>query len=299
MLTIALPLTLAWILFCVGLGLSPADFSRVLRNPKWVIIGLLSQFIILPATAWLMIQTFNIPTVIATGLILLALSPGGNTSNAITALARGDVALSTSLTAISSLLIPFSYPILFSLLTDSASLVLSPLQTSSQLLLITVLPLLVGMSVRQLSQSDRVSTAHCLLNRFIKFAPKTNLIALAVIVFITVVSNQQVLPHLVSTASFYVLLLCLLAMSFGLMIAIFFNASRVLQRTLAIEVGIQNAGTAIFVAIVQLQQPALAVTPLLYGILMNIPALLIIIGSRTSVTAPAKGLLPIKIKRHE
>lgn len=274
MLTIALPLTLAWIMFCVGLQLTPADFLRVFKAPKWIGLGLFAQLLLLPLIVWGLVSAFSIPSVIAIGLYLIALSPGGNTSNAITGLLGGNVALSTTLTAISSLIIPFTFPLLLPVFVDGAALSISPVKSFLQLTMISILPMLLGMLVYFQSKH------HLWLLSPIKIAQKTSLFALFLVVLITVLSNQQVLAKLISQAAFYVLLLCVVAMIAGVLLAKLFKADSIIAKTFAVEVGIQNAGTAIFVAIYQLQSPELAITPLLYGVLMNVPVVLLIVFAK-------------------
>ena len=100
---IVLPVALAFIMFALGLGLTFADFARVARQPRDFLIGAASQLILLPAIAWLLVSVWSLPPELALGVMIIAAAPGGVTSNILTALARGDVALSISLTAVISL----------------------------------------------------------------------------------------------------------------------------------------------------------------------------------------------------
>lgn len=269
MLTVGLPLALAWMMFCVGLTLSVADFKRVLQYPGKVGAGLLAQLVGLPIIAFALIQIFALPPVVAVGLWILALAPGGASSNAISHLAGGDSALSITMTAISSLIIPFSLPLLLPLVVPEVSATL-PIKTAIlQLVMVTLLPVLLGMALNHRCRSAR-------FERFAEFAGRTALWALFFTVAVTLAANTKVFYQLFSVASVAVLSLCLLGMGLGALVAKGFGEDGILAKTLSIEVGIQNAGTAIFVAVVQLKQPELALTPLLYGVLMNIPVVVLI-----------------------
>ena len=109
---IILPLAMAFIMFALGLGLTLADFTRVAKMPRDFIIGLASQLILLPLIALLLIGLWNLPAELALGVMIIAAAPGGVTSNILTSFAKGDVALSISLTAIISLISVISIPII-------------------------------------------------------------------------------------------------------------------------------------------------------------------------------------------
>ncbi|WP_407330702.1 bile acid:sodium symporter family protein [Enterovibrio sp. 27052020O] len=269
MLTIGLPIALAWMMFCVGLTLSVADFKRVLQFPGKIAAGLAAQLIGLPLIAYCLIQWLNLPPVVAVGLWILALAPGGASSNAISHLAGGDSALSITMTAISSLIIPFSLPLLLPIVLPDVAATLPVKTAILQLVAVTLVPVVLGMLLKRYIRS-------AWFDKFIHAAGRTALWALFFTVAMTLAANTKVFYQLFSVASLAVLLLCLLGMGLGAIVAKGFGDDAKLTKTFSIEVGIQNAGTAIFVAVVQLQQPELALTPLLYGILMNIPVVLLI-----------------------
>ena len=269
MLTVALPIALAWMMYCVGLTLSVADFKRVGRYPMAVLLGLSAQLIGLPLIALALIQLLGLPEVVAVGLWLLALAPGGASSNVITHLCGGNTALSISMTAVSSLIIPFSLPLLLPVVLSESQLVL-PLKTAIlQLVMVTLVPVSIGMLCHHLGRRKRFET-------FAKWAGRSSIWVLMFTVAITLAANTKVFQQLFSSASIVAISLCLLGMALGVIVARLLKGGEQLTKTLAIEVGIQNAGTAIFVAVVQLKQPELALTPLLYGVLMNIPVAVMI-----------------------
>ncbi|MCW8327478.1 bile acid:sodium symporter [Photobacterium sp. SDRW27] len=265
MLTVALPAALAWMMFCVGITLTVADFKRVAQFPGRVLLGLSAQLLGLPLLAFLMTWLFALPEPVAIGLWLLALAPGGASSNAISHMCGGDSALSITMTAVSSLIIPFSLPLMLSLVVPDAQLIF-PLQTAIiQLAVVTLLPVLIGMAVKHWIVGER-------FERFSRLAGRSALGALFLTVMVTVAANTGVFHQLFSVASVAAISLCLSGMWLGVLVAKIVRGDPALVKTLAIEVGVQNAGTAIFVAVVQMQRPELALTPLLYGLLMNLPA---------------------------
>ncbi|MGF1737577.1 bile acid:sodium symporter family protein [Photobacterium satsumensis] len=264
MLAVALPIALAWMMFCVGLTLSLADFKRVGRYPLFIFSGLAAQLVGLPLIALGLIHFLGLPEVVAVGLWLLALAPGGASSNVITHLSGGNTALSISMTAVSSLIIPFSLPLLLPVVLSDSQLVL-PLKTAIlQLVMVTLVPVSIGMACHHVGRGKWFAS-------FAKWAGRSSIWVLMFTVTITLAANSQVFQQLFSSASIVAIALCLLGMALGTIVARLLKGGEKLTKTLAIEVGIQNAGTAIFVAVVQLKQPELALTPLLYGVLMNIP----------------------------
>lgn len=281
MLTVGLPVALAWMMFCVGLTLSITDFKRVADYPGKIAAGLAAQLIGLPLIAYTLIHVFALPEVIAVGLWILALAPGGVSSNAISHLAGGDSALSITMTALSSLIIPFSLPLMLPFVLTDVSTVIPVKTAILQLVAVTLLPVALGMLLNQIVKGEGFA-------RFAVFVGKSALWALFFTVAVTLAANTAVFSQLLSIASAMVLLLCLLGMSLGVAVAKLFSGDDQLTKTFAIEVGIQNAGTAIFVSVVQLQQPELALTPLLYGVLMNIPAVALIMMNKCRKRIPVR-----------
>ena len=279
MLTIILPISLAWMMYCVGLTLKLDDFKRIRSFPLKIVVGLITQLIGLPIIAYGFIHFLELPEPIAAGLWLLALAPGGASSNTITYLSGGDTALSISMTALSSLIIPFSLPLMLPLVFTDAHLIMPIKIAILQLVIVTILPTTIGMVM-----SNYISAAW--FKKLIKISSKLALWTLFFTVLLTLLSNLSIFQQLFSIASIAVLSLCICGGLLGAIMAKIIGGDHILMKTFSIEVGIQNAGTAIFVAVAQLQQPALAITPLLYGILMNIPALTVIYWSNNSKNMP-------------
>ena len=149
------PIALALIMLGLGLGLTTQDFTRVLRNPKDFLVGFIAQLIILPIVAFLLIKILNTPTEIALGVMIIAAAPGGITSNVLTKFAKGDVALSISLTAVMSLLSVISVPIVLGismgLISDNSLGSISLTGIAISMFLIVTLPVLIAVSYTHLT----------------------------------------------------------------------------------------------------------------------------------------------------
>lgn len=265
---ILLPLCLALIMLVMGTGLSLQSFLPVLHKPKAVLIGIVAQLVLLPMIVWVLILALHLPPVIAAGLVLIACAPGGATSNLFSKLADGDLPLSIALTAVISLLSPLWMPwaaqTQLGWLGYDVAFKLSYVQVVLQLLLVTALPLVLGMGLRKLYPSW-VQTNEQRLKQV-----SIGLLMLMILVLIVV--NAHVLPSVFGLSALMVVLLATLALALGYGLARLVGLSQAQSRTLSFETGVQNAGMAIMIAFSFLQAPELGMVALLYGILMNIPA---------------------------
>ena len=272
-----LPITLALMMLTMGLALTLADFKRIWHEPKGVLLGIILQLVLLPAIAWGLIffagLFIPLSSTVIVGLIILAVCPGGATSNIISHLSGGDGALSISMTAVVSLMIPFIIPFSLSyqlhwLGQESIAVQLPILKTIFQLLLVTIVPVFIGMSLRQLWPAA-----------IIKLEPwarkASGIIFFCLVLALLLVQWPQLSAMGVSIAVLC-LGLCLSSMFLAYGAAVFNRFSVKVRKTLAIEVGIQNAGTGMFIASVLLARPELALVPLMYGLVMNIPAFVLI-----------------------
>jgi len=269
-----LPMALFVIMLGVGMTLRADDFRRVLRAPGAVLTGLLAQLLLLPCLGLLLVSLLQLPPLLAVGLMVLTFAPGGATSNMLTLLSRGDTALSVSLTAITSLITPFSLPLLTLLALNhwQGELVLPEfpvLESVLKLLLITLVPVLLGMllSARSPNFSRRVTRPVKLLS----------LLFMILVVSGIVMANWTRLPALIAIVGPAALLLALLAMSSGYLLARLMRLQSEQQVTLSIEVGIQNAGTALLVTGGLLQSAEMSASALIYGVLMQVPALMLVL----------------------
>ncbi|ENO8809723.1 bile acid:sodium symporter family protein [Photobacterium damselae] len=270
---VLLPITLAIVMLGMGLGLKRADFSRVITQPKSSIIGLCLQIFMLPALALVLIQLLPLSSTAAAGLFLVSLCPGGATSNLFSLIAKGDVALSITLTAVISLLSPFLLPLIFITYLDIHGSQLEQFQLPidlaiKQLIAVTVLPISLGMIITKWLPKQSQ-----LIQPMVK---KLSTIAILLIILALLITNQKIFNRFISIEGSAVLLLSSCSLFLAYFIAGKIKVSQQAQRTIAIEVGVQNAGTAMMVALSIMHQPQLAVVPLMYGLLMNIPACLFV-----------------------
>src|SRR5687767_6682950 len=154
--TVLLPLALALVMFGLGLSLTPADFARVGRQPKAVVIALVLQLLVLPAVCFGLVLAFDLPPLLAVGMMLLAASPGGTTANLFSHLFRGDVALNITLTAVNSVLAVITLPLVVNFALDhfepaTGGAVGLEFGKVAQVFAIVLVPVVLGMLVRRWS----------------------------------------------------------------------------------------------------------------------------------------------------
>lgn len=237
-----LNVSLAIVMFGVSLGISVDDFKRLLKEPKLILIGVLSQFILLPFFTFLLILLIKPQPSIALGMIMVAACPGGNISNFMTHLAKGNTALSVSLTAFATFLAMFMTPFNFEFyghLYEPTSAILKnvqvePLELVKLVLLILGVPLVLGMWLR-------IKKEH-LAKRLSKILKPFSIILFVAIVIIAFTNNFEVFKKYVHYVLALGMLHNLLAILLGFFVAKFSGLSFLNQKTLAIETGIQNSG---------------------------------------------------------
>jgi BASS family bile acid:Na+ symporter len=237
-----LNVALAIVMFGVALGISIDDFKRLLKQPKLVLVGVLSQFVLLPLLTFILIILIKPQPSIALGMMMVAACPGGNISNFMTHLAKGNTALSVSLTAFATFLAMFMTPLNFQLygnLYEPTALILEtveldPLQLVKLVILILGIPLVLGMFLR--FNNEKLAT------RLSKLLKPFSIVIFVAIVVIAFSNNIEVF----NTYIHHVLLIGIghniLAILLGLLVAKLFGLSFKNQKTLAIETGIQNSG---------------------------------------------------------
>lgn len=155
-----IPWLLGIIMFGMGLTLKPSDFDILFKHPKAVIIGVIAQFAIMPATAWLLSKLLNLPAEIAVGVILVGCCPGGTASNVMAYLARGNVALSVAVTSVSTLISPLLTPAIFLMLAGE----MLEIQAAGMLMSIVkmvLLPIVLGLIVHKVlgSKTEKLTDA--------------------------------------------------------------------------------------------------------------------------------------------
>ena len=241
---IFLPISLAIIMFGMGLNLIIADFVRLFTYPKAVFVGLLNQLVFLPFIGFSIIVLFNLNSSMAIGIMILSLCPGGPTSNLITQVARGNIGLSVTLTALASLITVFTIPIILSkaityFTGDTAVIIELPiLETMLQILLITVIPISIGMLIRKRNEIFSMR-----MERPMRIASTV----LFIIIFLLVmIANKEDLIQAMKEVGLATLLLNLSTMGLGYLTSKFFGITGKSQISITIESGIQN-GTLAFV----------------------------------------------------
>ncbi len=273
------PSGLMLLMFGMGLQLEKDNWLRLARHPLAVLAGLTGQFILLPAIAFLLVWVLSLPLAVSAGVIILAACPGGVVSNSISFLARADIALSVSLTAVSSVVALLTIPIVVGLglnlvqqgigeaaSTDAIHLPLGA--TVKQLLLVVLLPLSAGMLLRRFAEgfaqrSDQWFRLGSILILLILLVGAVGL------EFDFFVQNFQALwPVLLA--------LNLATMLGGYLLARLVRLGVQQQRTLAIEVGVQNVALGVMIALNILQRPEWIVAPSVYSIVMMLTAFVLI-----------------------
>lgn len=241
---IFLPVSLAIIMFGVGLTLVIGDFVRIFTYPKAVLIGLINQIILLPIIGFSIVVLFNLSPTMATGVMILSLCPGGPTSNLITQVSRGNIGLSVTLTALASLITVFTIPVLLSeaiaYFTGNTGVVieLPVLQTILQILVITVIPIAIGMMIRKRNEGFAL--------RMEKPMRTASTVLFVIIFLVIIIANKDNLVQAMKEVGLATLLLNLLTMGLGFLTAKLFGIAGNSQITITIESGIQN-GTLAFV----------------------------------------------------
>ena len=270
---VILPLALAFIMFTLGLGLSISDFSNVFKKPKNFLVGLVSQLFFLPIVGLVLVIIWPLPIEIAIGVMLIAAAPGGVTSNILTFFARGDVALSVSLTAVMSLLSALSVPIVLAisigLIGDSSlpeSISLTGIALS--MFLIVTLPVLLGMGVRSFLNSLTLKIEKSA--RFI-----STLLFVLVLLGAILAERENVVSYFAQTG-LVVLTLNILMMLIAFYWSGFFGTGMSQKKAIAIECGLQNGTLAIFVGTTVFGGGLYIIPAATYSLIMYLTSLIFI-----------------------
>ncbi|MCU7853137.1 MAG: bile acid:sodium symporter family protein [Candidatus Thiodiazotropha sp. (ex Monitilora ramsayi)] len=267
-LSLALPVTLFCIMFSMGTSLVTRDFRLIVESPSSVLIGIVSQMVILPIVALILLMVLQLPPELFVGFMILAFSPGGTTSNMFSYLGRGNVALSITLTAIVSLVTPLTIPLLGGPLIEwqlgsHSEIVLPFASTFAKLVVVTLIPVALGMILRH------YRTGFCL--KYEKLLTRIPLVMLLIVIIGIIRQNWESMPLFLSQTGMPALILASVALAAGYGFARMGRLNETDSRTVAIETGIQNGGTAILVTGTILNNPTMTIAPVMYGILMLIP----------------------------
>jgi len=274
---VLLPLALAFVMFGMGLTLTIGDFTRLLKAPKAVLTGFIGQIVLLPLLALGLCFVFGLPDYIAVGVMILAACPGGTTSNLISHIAKANLALSVSLTAISTIACVFTTPFIIQFAIDYFVKENAPefsiIQTVTGLVGVSILPVIIGMTIRRFNTTFATKTE----NFFRQFSMYFMLLMIVGVL----VSERNNLASSLEAAFLVCLTLNLSSVLLGLLLAKVSKLAFKDSLTLAIEIGVQNAALAMLICITFLNAPDYAIAPGVYGIAMYIgPALLAVWAKR-------------------
>ena len=263
---VILPIALAFIMFSLGLGLSISDFTRIFLKPKEFLIGFVSQLIILPIIALILVLVWPLSPEIAIGVMILAAAPGGATSNILTSFAKGDVALSISLTAIISILSVITIPLILGISlsvlgTNLASEGISLIDIALKMFLIVTIPVLIGMLLKNI------------LNSFENLSKKISTVLFFLVLLGAVLAERDNVIAYFAEAGLITLLLNLIMMFFSYYLSksLIQNVSQ--QRAITLECGLQNGTLAIVVANVFFDGGAYLIPAATYSLIMYVTAL--------------------------
>jgi bile acid:Na+ symporter, BASS family len=263
--TVLLPLALALVMFGLGLSLTVGDFARVGRQPRAVVIALVLQLLVLPAVCFGIVLAFDLPPLLAVGLLLLAASPGGTTANLFSHLYRGDVALNITLTAVNSLIAVVTLPVITNLAiayfdpADGGSLGLQFGKTL-QVFAVVLVPVLLGMLVRQ--------RATAFADRMDKPVRIASAGVLALVILGTIIAERENITGYLSDVGLPALLFCLISLTLGFVVPRALGVVRRQAIASAFEIGVHNGTLAIAIAISVLGSVELAVPAAVYSVIM-------------------------------
>ena len=272
------PFALALIMFGLGLGLTTTDFSRVLKNPKDFFVGFFSQLILLPIVALGLVFLLNLPTTIAVGLMIIAAAPGGVTSNILTKFANGDVALSVTLTAVTSLVsiltVPFVVINSANIIGVSISSDISITNIALKMALVVTVPVLFGMIIRKLFTNFILSKVN-LIDKL------SGILFIIVFAAIYIEERNNILDYILQSG-LAVLILNIVMMTLAFLIAKKYASGISQQKCIAIEGGLQNGTVAVFVATLIFDDVAFIVPTASYALIQYMTGFLFIALLRKS-----------------
>jgi len=242
---VILPLALAFIMFALGLGLTGADFLRVIKQPRDFFVGTFSQIILLPIIAFILVKLWPISPELAIGVMIIAAAPGGVTSNILTSFAKGDVALSISLTAIISLLsvitVPFIILTSLTLIENSGlDLNISLTNMAISMFLIVTVPVIIGMIFRKFASNVAI--------KFESIAKKISAVLFVIVLLGAILAEKDNVVSYFAQAGLITLVLNVVMMIVAYYIAQLLASGTQQKKCITIECGLQNGTLAIFVA---------------------------------------------------
>ena len=266
---VILPLSLAFIMFSLGLGLSLSDFTRVFFKPRDFLIGLFFQIIVLPIVALIIVMFWPLTPELAIGVMILAAAPGGVTSNVLTSFAKGNIALSISLTAINSILCVITVPLILIIslsvldmggINEGQSL----FNVASQMFLIVTIPVIIGVLLSGF------------LSSFEKIAKNISIILFVLVLIGAILSQRENVISYFAQAGLVMLFLNIIMMIIVYLLSNTLKSSKETFRCWLMEVGLQNGTLAIVVANTFFASTIYLIPAAIYSLIMYATALPVI-----------------------
>ena len=267
------PISLALIMLALGMGLTIQDFTRVIKQPRDFIVGLVCQLVFLPIIAFALVFMLDVPVELAVGLMIIAAAPGGVTSNILTKFANGDVALSISLTAVISLLSIITVPFIIfksiDFLNASANTnEISMVGISSKMFLVVTLPVILGMIIR--------SFANNFISSNEKIIQTISLILFLIVLFGAIIQERtNIIPYLMKAGTITFLLNTVM-MLVGFYVGKFFATGIKQRKCISLECGLQNGTLAIFVATQIFNDVTYIIPAAIYSLIMFATSLIFV-----------------------
>jgi BASS family bile acid:Na+ symporter len=267
------PICLALIMFGLGLGLRINDFTLLKKNPKDFIVGFLCQIVLLPIIAFILIKIIILPPEIALGVMVIAAAPGGVTSNILTKFAKGDVALSVTLTAVVSLLSIFTIPIIVFTSADLLGIGITKdiamLNIGLKMFFVVTIPVIFGMIVRSLT-TDFITSKTLVIQRLS--------IILFMVVFISIwVEEWNKIISFITRAGLIALILNLTMIFVGYYAAKFLASGVPQRKAISLECGLQNGTLAVFVTTQLFDEIVFMVPTAAYALIMFVTSIFFVL----------------------
>lgn len=255
-------LLLGFAMFGMGMTINANDFKNILKHPKDVFIGCLAQFLVMPLISYLLAVTFNLPAPIAIGVILVGCCPGGTASNIITHIAGGDTTLSVSMTVVSTLICPILTPLWIYMLAGQWVDV-SILSMITSVVKVVLVPIILGIIINYKMKNKKEYLSSVM--------PLVSVVSVLLLIAGIVASNKEQLLICGSTVFIIVMLHNVIGMILGFVIAKLFKMDLPKSTAVCIEVGMQNSGLAVSLALSNFAtQPLCAVPGAIFSIWHNI-----------------------------
>lgn len=269
-----LPALLAFLMFGLGLKLTLKEFARLLQNPLPIVIGTFGQILLLPFIALLLCQLFELQPELAIGMMILAACPGGAMSNVISHVGNANLALSVTLTAISTLICIFTTPIIIdfsiSIFNNEIHKDFHLDSTILGLMTITLAPIAIGMTFKHYRPA--------LADRWESFFKRFSVVFMLILIVAISIQEREILKNAFENMFLITVTLNFIAILCGFLLGLLFFLKFKDNVTLGIEIGIQNASMAMIIAISFMQRPDLAIPAGVYGVTMYLGVIVLLIS---------------------